>query len=334
MIPLNKVYTPFESRVLVDEVLCGGNLGKNSTGYGEYVEKFEDELKKEIGCQHVICTNSGTSALFLAIKVRLAKEDFVSMSPSSMEATTLSVLHNDKKIYWSPYHNTSNDIITWVGGGATKDGIFHNGVQDCAHAMWSKYDKDTMVGNSSAICCFSTQTRKILQTGDGGFITTNVDSEAQILRELVWYGMKRDKYFCGHVDRVGYKMGMNNLAAAIGLGMLQCKDEILKRYSDIHEAYFSGVNSEHVEFECHNAFSNKYMCFVYVKDSFDFCDYMREKGVECGIFYRPNYYSPVFPIGNCATAESNYRTKVAIPCYYLLTDEEIEKIIKEINNYA
>jgi len=45
-------------------------------------------------------------------------------------------------------------------------------VEDCAHTMGATFD-DTLSGNFGHIACFSTQTYKHINSGEGGFLTTN-----------------------------------------------------------------------------------------------------------------------------------------------------------------
>lgn len=45
-------------------------------------------------------------------------------------------------------------------------------IEDCAHALGSTWD-GKKVGEFGQIACFSTQTNKLINSGEGGLITTN-----------------------------------------------------------------------------------------------------------------------------------------------------------------
>ena len=339
-VPFARPFVPEESKERVAKVLESSYLG-----CGEVVEEFEEALKKDIGCKHVVCVNSGTSAIFLASLVKFESIEKIASPSLTMVATSMAVemTGNHPRYYdadrdtYLPEKIPRQGVVVWYGGSAKylpKGRI----VEDCAHAMWSWYaGTTTRVGNSNNICAFSTQAAKILHTGDGGFVTTNDDSEAKELRQLRWFGMERDvdrkRFLISTVKRIGYKMEMNNVAAAIGLGQIPYKPQILNRLSSINIEYITEL-SDSYKFRKVLPGSNQYICSVEVENNRDFITFMKKKGVQCGVLYKPNHHHAPLPDAYCPNADDIFSHTVALPCYYTLTDLEQQYVIKCMREYA
>lgn len=43
-------------------------IDKGYLGMGSFVQEFEEKLKRYLGAKHVVCVNSGTAALHLAVE--------------------------------------------------------------------------------------------------------------------------------------------------------------------------------------------------------------------------------------------------------------------------
>ena len=50
-------------------------------------------------------------------------------------------------------------------------------VEDCAHALGIQYD-GVQLGRSARVACFSTQSAKMINSGEGGFLLTDDDEIA------------------------------------------------------------------------------------------------------------------------------------------------------------
>lgn len=110
MIPLFKVFMSEEAPKLVSEVLMSGWIGQ-----GEKVNQFEAILRNFLNVEHLLTTNSGTSAEHLALhllksipgKWRLNDQpclepgDTIVSTPLTCTATNWPILANGFKILWS-----------------------------------------------------------------------------------------------------------------------------------------------------------------------------------------------------------------------------------------
>ena len=107
-------------------------------------------------------------------------------------------------------------------------------IEDAACAAGSSY-KGAKIGSHSELVCFSLHPRKVISTGDGGFITTNREDYYQRMKLLRQHGMSvNDRVrhesskliFEDHVE-VGYNYRMTDIQAAVGIKQLEKLDWIV-----------------------------------------------------------------------------------------------------------
>ncbi len=115
-------------------------------------------------------------------------------------------------------------------------------IEDCAHAFGSKY-KGKPIGSHGNICTFSFQAIKHLTAGDGGCITFPNDHLVSRAKLLRWFGIDRNDnrkdFRCeADVAEYGFKMHMNDINAAIGIGNLpEVKSLVLRNHKANGEFY-------------------------------------------------------------------------------------------------
>ncbi len=346
MIRFAKPYTPKSVLSQLERAFDNG-----MTGHSPIVTEFENMIKNLIGCKHVIATNSGTSALFLAQKAKMNDTTDVLSPALTMEATNLSILQANNRIIFGDVDRASyclidddkivNKVVVWYGGIAHANTYSGHVIEDCAQAFMSRYDDDTFVGNSHNLCCFSTQAVKLLQTGDGGFITTNDDALAEKLRVSVYYGIDRNeedkkRYLLNRCVLPGYKMHMNTMAAVMGIEQLKEIGSILDRHKSVYQYYLNHIDASVIPDRLVAARSNCSNFTIEVEDNRKFVSYMLSEGVQCAILWRPSYKSPCFMSEHVSlpNTEDLFTSVVSLPCYYNLTDNEMGHIVKCVNDYV
>jgi dTDP-4-amino-4,6-dideoxygalactose transaminase len=125
-------------------------------------------------------------------------------------------------------------------------------IEDSAETMFARY-KGKSVGSLGDIGCFSTYVAHFLVTGVGGLATTNDPELAIDMRSVMNHG--RDSIYIGSKDdhgvddetfheiierrfrfvNVGHSYRCTEMEAAIGIGQLSRKDEIVARRREIAE---------------------------------------------------------------------------------------------------
>lgn len=113
-------------------------------------------------------------------------------------------------------------------------------IEDCAHTMGAKW-ANTMSGNFGLCACFSTQTYKHINSGEGGLITS--DDAEFIARAIVMSGsyMLYDRHSASPEEEVftelrlntpNYSGRMDNLRAAILRPQLKALKENIERWNE------------------------------------------------------------------------------------------------------
>lgn len=122
-------------------------------------------------------------------------------------------------------------------------------VEDCAHTMGARW-KGVRSGNHGAVACFSTQTYKHLNSGEGGFLTT--DDPEIAARATVMSGsyMLYGRHGAGPGEAAFAEAGMgvpncsarmDHLRAAILRAQLPQLDENVARWNDRYRALERGL---------------------------------------------------------------------------------------------
>ncbi len=113
-------------------------------------------------------------------------------------------------------------------------------IEDCAHTMGASWG-DRKSGNFGVAACFSTQTYKHINSGEGGFITT--DDRDLIARAIILSGsyMLYERHAAApeagcfdqiRLDNPNYSGRMDNLRAAILRPQLKLLDENCQRWNE------------------------------------------------------------------------------------------------------
>ena len=222
------------------------------TGQGKRVEEFERELGKLWTTAHVLALNSCTSAIHLALRLANAGPGTeVIVTPMTCKATIDPIVERGAKIVWA-------DIDPWTGNIDMAD--VRKKVSRETRAVigvsWAGYPVDLSwdgprdfrtiadhahgvgIAPNADFNCYSFQSIKNMQTGDGGALVCRWNDDHKRGKLLRWYGMDRDspkvEMRCeDDVAEHGYKFGMNDVTAVIGLEQLAQLPETLARQRKI-----------------------------------------------------------------------------------------------------
>lgn len=122
-------------------------------------------------------------------------------------------------------------------------------IEDCAHTMGARWN-GVRSGNHGRVACFSTQTYKHLNSGEGGLLTTDdaelaaraiVMSGSYMLYER--HGMTPDAEVFERVklDQPNLSSRMDNLRAAILRGQLPGLERNVARWNALHDTLAEGL---------------------------------------------------------------------------------------------
>lgn len=192
-------------------------LESNRLTYGKFTEKFENDFSKIVGRKYVLFTNSGTSALQIALHAlkeyyAWSDGDEVIVPAVTFIATTNIVIHNKLKpvfvdvepdFYCIDVKKIEDKItkktraiipVDLFGQSANMKSIMKIAkkynlkiLEDACEAMFASYFGKP-VGSLSDISVFSTYVAHIIVTGVGGIITTNNQELAGLMKSLMFHG--------------------------------------------------------------------------------------------------------------------------------------------------
>lgn len=225
------------------EVLTSGRYIK-----GPHVEAFEQEFGNYIGTTQCVACNSGTDALFLALRaLDIGPGDEVITTPFTFIATAevvsavgatpvfvdvdpqtfnldlnqVEAAITDRTKAIMPVHLFGNPVEMTILMAIAQS---HNltVIEDCAQATGAEWNS-AKVGSIGHVGCFSFfPTKNLGACGDGGAITTNDGAIAAALRVLGDHGRESGYYHT--------QIGVNSRLDAIQAAILQIKLRYLDQW--------------------------------------------------------------------------------------------------------
>ncbi len=226
-------------------------------------------------------------------------------------------------------------------------------VADGAHSFGASRN-GKISGSVADFTSFSFHAVKNLTTAEGGAVTwrpiDGIDSD-EIYKNymlLSLHGQNKDalaksKAGAWEYDIIypAYKCNMTDILASLGLSQLSRYDEMLKRRYEITQMYNDGLKSENVQLLSHLTKDSRSSCHLYItrllgKDEEfrnKFIQKMSESGIATNVHYKPlpmltAYKNIGFDIKNFPNAFNMYKNEVTLPLHTLLTNDEVEYIIK------
>lgn len=128
-------------------------------------------------------------------------------------------------------------------------------IEDCAHGLGKRWnakdhDKNSFVGHHCEIACYSTQSHKMLNSGEGGFIATNDEKLAafcilaagsyeQLYKKHISRPMDDSLFENIKLEVPNFSLRMNNLIAAILRPQIDLIDERIASYKEKYERIIS-----------------------------------------------------------------------------------------------
>lgn len=248
---------------------------------------------------------------------------------------------NNKKSIFSP----SNDIQAKIGRVVV--------LADGAHSFGAERGEKKS-GSVADFTCFSFHAVKNLTTAEGGAVTwktfSGLDNE-EIYKSymlLSLHGQNKDalaktKLGAWEYDIIwpAFKCNMTDIMAALGLSQLKRYPKMLERRYEIVRMYNEGLKDENVQVLPHLTNNSKSSCHLYITRLLgksleyrnEFITKMAEKGIATNVHYKSlpmftAYKNIGFDIKDYPNAYDMYKNEVTLPLHTLLTNDEIEYIIK------
>lgn len=255
-----------EMKEHVDKILSSGMLT-----LGQYTRDFEGKFADMVGVRRAIAVNSGTSALEIALRaLGLKAGDEVIIPTNTFAATCAAVIFaggkpvitdvspitmtiDPKRVDHAITAKTRGVIAVHIGGMVCPEiktirgvcdqhGLFL--IEDAAHAHGSTINGRS-AGSLGSAGCFSFYPTKVITSGEGGMITTDIEELATIANTLRDQG--KESFNSPVIVRVGYNWRMPEMCAALGILQLRRLDEFIKKRNAIAKIYDAGFDSMGLE---------------------------------------------------------------------------------------
>lgn len=355
-VPIAKPIIGEEEIENVVEVLKSGMIAQ-----GPKVMEFEEKFANWIGAKYGIATNSGTSALHVALLAcGIGEGDEVITTPFTFIASGNAIVYTGATPVFADIDldtytidpDKIEDLITdktkailpvqLYGQAADMDKIREIAekhdlkiIEDAAQAHGAEYNGEK-VGTLGVMACFSFYPTKNMTTSEGGMITTNDEELAKKAQMFRAHGAS-ERY---HHDEIGYNFRMTDIAAAIGLAQLNVIDEFNNKR--ISNANYLNEQLKDVEGivtpkspDNYKHVYHQYTILVEKGNRDDWVEFLTNKGIGTGIHYPiPLYNQPIYKKlgieGDCPLAEKAADNVISLPVHPSLTKEDLDLVVDAV----
>lgn len=331
---------------------------------GREVSAFEEEWAKYIGSKYCVGLASGLDALWIAFRLlNIGNGDEVVVCANAYIACVMGITINGATpVFVEPdqYDNIDADKIERIITDKTKAilavhlygqscnmtkimNIAHKYnlkvIEDCAQSHGNHWNGQT-VGTFGDIGCFSFYPSKGCGAfGDAGAIVTNNEELANLFRVFRNYGSEKRYY--------NMMVGSNSRLDELQAGLLRVKLLHLNEFNEerckIAERYNRELNNPLVRLPQirPGADSSWHQYVVHVPNYRDqLAEYLKRQEIGTLIHYPiPPHLSEAYAYlghkrGEFPIAEKYADEVLSLPIYNGMTDEELDKVIKAINDYS
>ncbi|MAH46472.1 hypothetical protein CMI37_11610 [Candidatus Pacearchaeota archaeon] len=353
-VDFKKSYAKLRSEMLpaIDRVLGEGNLILR-----EDVEEFEENLAKYVGTRYAVGVNSGTDALYLALRAAGVREgdEVITVSHTFiatieaivrvgakpvlvdigedylMDVAQVASLITDRTRAIIPVHLSGDvcDMAALFLVAAQAEHTIHI-IEDSAQALGAK-SKESKAGSMGLAGCFSFYPAKLLGGyGDGGAITTNSLKMYEEIKKL------RNHYYIGKgtkddMVKFGVNSRLDNIHAAALNIKLKHIDDYIERRKEIARMYDEGLKSiAHLVLPIERGVYQDYV--VRAEDRDELRDFLTKEGVETlGGDIVPNHlYKGLNLDFELPNTEKYTAEFLRLPCNPELENEEVNYVIDRI----
>jgi perosamine synthetase len=355
MIPIAAPEIGREETSAVESVLKSGGLAQ-----GPEVAAFEDEFSKmAVQGAQCVAVNSGTSALHLVLLAAgIGPYDEVIVPSFTFAATANAVALTgatpvfadiepnffciDEKVIESLITSKTKAImpVHLYGHPANMRALERISTkynllifEDAAQAHLASID-DKKVGTWGLAGSFSFYPTKNMTSGEGGMVTTfdkDIERKVRLLRNQG----QEQKY---KNEIVGFNNRMTDIHAAIGRVQLRKLQKWTKKRQENASFYNEHLTGVLVPQVMENAVHVYHQYTIRIKDldRDRFAEELRIKGVGSGIYYPiPNHRLPAYKLNlDLPETEKAVNEVLSLPIYPSLSQENLEKIVKVVNEVS
>lgn len=338
----------------------------NVSSHSKYVLDFEEKVAAYLGIskEYVLATNSGTSALELALlgagikqldKVLIPAITYIATANAISHVGAIPVLCDvDRNTFLIDIEsncekNIKSIISVDLYGNIYKELMdfdnYKSVIIDASESfMPGILDDYLLTTRRNMFWCYSFNGNKILTTGAGGLIINGNSILMNYIRRLSKQGRSPDYKSTLRFDHIGYNYGMAGWNAFLGLKNLESTNEFIQYKSNINQIYRKELSGL-ISFQQIDYKSNYWMTAVIFPEHIrinELQEYLETYNIPTRRIFRPinhhtSYSSSVLTTHrnkiNCKNAEYIYNHGLCLPSSILNSDEDIYKVCNTIKDY-
>jgi len=331
---------------------------------GPYVPEFEKKLAGYLNVKGAVATQSGTSAIHVALsELGIGRDDEVIVPVLTFVATVNPIVYvgatpvfvdvdiktwniDPKKIKKAITNKTKAIIPVHLYGNACNiDEIIkiakdHNlyVVEDATESLGAKY-RDRYTGTFGDLGCFSFNGNKMITTGGGGMVVSNDTERLAHIRFLV--NQARDESTGYYHPEIGFNYRMTNIEAALGLAQMERLDEFLmkkKRSNEIYREELKDIGSIRFQEEDEGGVDYRWLTCIAIEEDVDIVHL--QKGLKDESIPTRRIFMPVveFPPykrykrGEYRSAYHIYDRGLCLPGSIVNSNDDITYVCKKIKS--
>ncbi|HHT9117298.1 MAG TPA: DegT/DnrJ/EryC1/StrS family aminotransferase [Candidatus Hypogeohydataceae bacterium YC38] len=225
-------------------------------------------------------------------------------------------------------------------------------IEDAAHALGSEY-RGKKAGTLGDVGCFSFYPTKSITTGEGGMVTCQDSALAEKIRIMSLHGISKDAWkrysangsWFYEVTYAGFKYNMTDIQASLGIHQLdRLEDFITARQclASLYDEAFSGREELTLPVARKGIRHAKHLYTVLLNlgklsvDRAEFIQKLQEENIGTSVHFIPLHLHPYYRQrygyrkGDFPVAEDVYERIVSLPLYPMLTEEDVEYVIRAV----
>lgn len=314
--------------------LINAALIENQVGVGRFIKEFESAWAFRNAYKHGVSCNSGTNAIYLAVKAsgakRIAVPNFTMTGGAwgalydNLDVTYIPTREDVPLADWEKIDPTQFDAVIFAhiyGRKAYPPGFVLKlkeknpnliVIDDMAEAHGIQPDGD--------IACYSFYGNKIITTGEGGMCLTNKQELADEMRSLANMYFDKDRSMIH--PKIGFNFRMTNLQAALGVAQEDRLEEFLEKRNRVGKWYDKKIP------EVHKMPEREVIWFydIKVKNAEKARKRLKAKGVDSRRFFYP---MSLQPWGNGMPDPNGlkwYKQGLLLPCHTKMVEGDVKYI--------
>jgi dTDP-4-amino-4,6-dideoxygalactose transaminase len=343
-------------------------------GMGAYTKEFEEKIATYLGGgRQVLATNTGTSALHLALQLAsVGAGDEVITTSFNFVADHQAISATGARVVFCDIREDDLGLdpaklveligpktkavlpLHYAGAPCRIDEILEIArraglrvIEDATHAFGS-HAGGRKIGSFGDITCFSFDPVKIITSIDGGAVVVGRAEDIPTLQQLRFLGIDKDtaerykNQRAGEYDvvRQGFRYHLTNVNASIGLSQLALVDEFIASRQRACRLYnellggIAGVQTPRGDFSGVSPFI--YYLRVPADRRLALIEHLKSRGIASGIHFLPAHRFSFYRGARASDLSVTERVSseiMTLPLHSRMTTELVQRIARDIKAF-